>query len=266
MKFPFHQIDSFAEKPFEGNPAAVVLLEEWLPDEILQSIAEENNLPETAFVVPRGEKWGLRWFTPAVEVDLCGHGTLAAAFALFLEGLAQGREVVFESPRSGQLRVLRHDGRHWLDFPIRPAKEVPTDPRIEEALGIRPLWCGQARDLIVLLENEQQVRELEPKFEILEQLDVLGVCPTAPGDECDFVCRFFAPKVGVSEDAVTGSVFCTLLPFWGEKLNKNRLNARQLSRRGGSIVGELHGKRVHIGGHAVDLIRGEMHLRADTGA
>ncbi len=263
MKLPFHQVDSFADRPFEGNQAAVVLLEDWLPDEILQSIAAENNLPETAFVVPRGDDWELRWFTPEVEVDLCGHGTLAAAFALFLEGLAQGREVVFESPRSGTLRVLRHDGRHWLDFPMRPLKEVPIDPILKKALGVEPLWCGRARDLIVLLESEEQVRSLRPDFELLKKLDVVGVCPTAVGDDCDFVCRFFAPKIGVPEDAVTGSVFCSLLPYWGEKLGKERLHARQLSRRGGTIVGEIHGKRVHIGGHAVDVIRGEMHLRLD---
>ncbi len=263
MKLPFHHIDSFADHPFEGNQAAVVLLKDWLPDDTLQAIAEENNLPETAFVVPMGDKWGLRWFTPTVEIDLCGHGTLAAAFALFLEGLAQGREVVFESPRSGTLRVLRHDGRHWLDFPLRPLKEVPIDPRLVEALGVEPRWCGMARDLIVRLESEQQVRKLDPDLEILAQLDALGVCPTAEGDDCDFVCCFFAPKVGVPEDPVTGSVFCSLLPYWGSILGKERLTARQLSRRGGSVVGELHGKRVHIGGHAVDVIRGEMHLRLD---
>jgi PhzF family phenazine biosynthesis protein len=260
MKFPFHQVNAFADQSFAGNPAAVVILDEWLPDKVLQAIAREKNLSETAFVVPQGKSWGLRWFTPSVEIDLCGHATLAAAFALFLDGRAQGREVVFNSPRSGELRVLRHDGRHWLDFPARPAKEVPIDPRLVEALGVRPEWCGEARDLLAVLQSEEDVRALRPDMEMLKQLDVMGVCPTAPGKEVDFVCRFFAPKVGVPEDPVTGSVFCTLLPYWGKRLGKDHLTARQLSERGGEVVGEIHGNRVHIGGHAVETIRGELML------
>lgn len=261
MKLPFYQIDAFADRPFSGNPAAVVLLEEWLPDELLLAIAQENNLSETAFVVPKGEKWGLRWFTPQVEMDLCGHATLAAAFVLFLEGRAQGRDVLFESPRSGSLRVLRHDGRHWLDFPARPVKEVPIDPKLVDALGATPVWCGEGRDVIAVFENEEQIRALDPNPNKLKKLKAMAVCPTAPGTETDFVCRFFAPKVGVPEDPVTGSVFCSLLPYWAERLGKTELTARQLSTRGGEVVGEIHGDRVHIGGHAVEVIRGELHLR-----
>ena len=264
MKLPFYQVDAFAERSFSGNPAAVLLLEEWLPDDILLSIAQENNLSETAFVIPKGEKWGLRWFTPQVEIDLCGHATLAAAFVLFLEGRAQGKELEFVSPRSGSLRVLRHDGRHWLDFPVRPAKEVPVDPALVEALGATPIWCAEARDLIAVFENEDQIRSLAPDMYKLEKLDAMAVCPTAPGTETDFVCRFFAPKVGIDEDPVTGSAFCTLLPYWSERLGKTELEARQLSERGGEVLGVMHGDRVHIGGHAVEVIHGEMHLRRES--
>ena len=237
MKIPFYQVDAFADRSFSGNPAAVLLLEQWLSDDILLAIAQENNVSETAFVIPKGDKWGLRWFTPEVEIDLCGHGTLAAAFVLFLAGLAQGREVEFDSPRSGSLRVLRHDGRHWLDFPARPAKEIVVEPKLVEALGAEPIWCGESRDLIAVFENEEQIRELEPQMGKLKKLKAMAVCPTAPGIETDFVCRFFAPKVGIPEDPVTGSAFCTLLPYWGERLGKTELTARQLSARGGEVRG-----------------------------
>jgi PhzF family phenazine biosynthesis protein len=261
VKLPFFQVDAFTDKPFSGNPAAVVLLKEWLSDSLLLAIAAENMLSETAFVVPGKKGWQLRWFTPTTEIDLCGHATLAAAYALFLQGEAQGKDLVFESPRSGTLKVLRQAGRLWLDFPARPAKEVAVDDRITEALGIRPTWAGKARDLILLLESEKQVADLQPDLRKLKQLDVLGVCPTAPGGGVDFVCRFFAPQVGVSEDPVTGSVFCTLLPYWSERLGKKELRARQLSRRGGEVVGEYRGDRVLIGGHAVAVIKGELDLR-----
>ena len=201
---------------------------------------------------------------PAGGGRLCGHATLAAAFVLFLEGRAQGKEVEFESRRSGNLRVLRHDGRHWLDFPARPAKEVPVDAALVEALGATPSWCGEARDLVALFHNEDEIRKLAPDMQKLKELKPMGVCPTAPGKDTDFVCRFFAPKVGIPEDPVTGSAFCTLLPYWGERLGKTELSARQLSQRGGEILGELHGDRVHIGGHAVEVIHGVMHLRRES--
>jgi len=243
----------------------VVLLDEWLPDEILQSVGLENNLSETAFVVPGTDAFGLRWFTPEIEVDLCGHATLAAAYVLFNEGSVQGESVRFDSP-SGQLSVSRDGEIYNLDFPSRPPEPAACTPELVAALGAEPAEVHGARDLLVVYETEEAIRALAPRFEALGALDAFAVCVTAPGGpaasggEVDFVSRFFAPAAGINEDPVTGSAHCTLIPFWAERLKKKELRAAQLSKRGGEVFCRDCGDRVLIGGRAVEYLRGEISL------
>jgi PhzF family phenazine biosynthesis protein len=257
MRIPLYQIDAFAERPFEGNPAAVCPLASWLPDAILQAIAEENHLSETAFFVPEGGAWTLRWFTPEREVDLCGHATLASAYVLFAGEYAGRNEVRFLS-RSGELRVQRDGKVLTLDFPAD--KGEPCDPPalLADALGVVPLECLRASDYLAVLEDERQVRDLRPDFRRLRDLDGRGLIVTAPGSREDFVSRFFAPKFGIDEDPVTGSAHCTLAPYWAAKLGKTTLTAKQLSRRTGCLVCRVDGGRVFISGRAVEVLRGEM--------
>ncbi len=259
MKLPIYQVDAFTSELFRGNPAAVVILEEKLPDEVLLAIAQENNLSETAFVRPRGDDFELRWFTPRVEVDLCGHATLACAFILFSEQLATGPELRFATA-SGQLLVRREadDGLLSMDFPARPPEPVEISPSLVDALTVRPEAVFKARDLMAVLASEQQVAELTPRIELLAKLDEFSVMVTAAGAEVDFVSRFFAPRVGVDEDPVTGSAHCTLVPYWAERLNKSVLRARQLSARGGELFCTLRGDRVVISGFAVEYLRGHI--------
>ncbi len=262
MKLPIFQIDAFTSALFGGNPAAVVLLDEWLPDEILQAVGLENNLSETAFVVPGVDAFGLRWFTPEIEVDLCGHATLAAAFVLFNEGRVQGDTVRFESP-SGPLSVTRDGEIYNLDFPSRPPEPAAITPELIAALGSEPKEVHGARDLLVVYENEDAIRALEPRFELFGALDNFAVCVTAPGasvGSVDFVSRFFAPAAGINEDPVTGSAHCTLIPFWAQRLGKKELRAAQLSKRGGEVFCRDCGDRVLIGGRAVEYLRGEIYL------
>ncbi|MFQ5653911.1 MAG: PhzF family phenazine biosynthesis protein [Planctomycetota bacterium] len=262
MKLPIHQIDAFTSELFRGNPAAVVLLEEWLPDALLQAIAMENNLSETAFVRPQGEAFGLRWFTPRVEVDLCGHATLASAFVLFEEGLVAAERVRFETS-SGALTVEREGALLLLDFPARPprpSRRAPSAGTIEAALGARPQDVLIARDLLVIHDDEEQIRGLRPDFARIAALDAFAVIASAPGREADFVSRFFAPRAGVPEDPVTGSAHCTLVPYWSERLGKSKLRALQLSERGGELFLEDRGDRVTIAGRATPYLRGEIGL------
>lgn len=259
----FH-VDSFAQTPFAGNPAGVCPLEAPLPAALMQQIAAENGLAETAFFVPRPgvpAEFDLRWFTPAVEIDLCGHATLASAHVLFTHLGFAGPEVTFHS-QSGPLRVTRAaDGRLTLDFPSRPPQELPAHPEgLTDALGATPLRVLAARDLLAVFSSEAEVRALNPDFARIAALEYVGVIATAPGtDGIDFVSRFFAPRVGVPEDPVTGSAHSILIPFWAEKLGKTELRARQISPRGGDLWCRLReGGRVDIGGYAVTYAAGEL--------
>ncbi|HOD33719.1 MAG TPA: PhzF family phenazine biosynthesis protein, partial [Holophaga sp.] len=213
MRLPLYQIDAFADRPFAGNPAAVLPLDAWLPEERMQAIAAENNLSETVFFVPEGEGYRIRWFTPMTEVDLCGHATLAAAFVLFTELRPDLGEVRFASA-SGPLAVERQGDRLVLDFPSRPPQPIPPVPGLAEALGAAILETHLSRDVVAVLGSEAEVRALEPDFSALTRIDHFGFIATAKGNTCDFVSRFFVPKEGIPEDPVTGSAHSTLVPFW----------------------------------------------------
>jgi PhzF family phenazine biosynthesis protein len=260
MQIPIYQVDAFASGLFRGNPAAVCPLERWLPDPILQSIATENNLSETAYYVPAGPgRYHLRWFTPAVEVDLCGHATLATA-SVILEVRREmaAAEVRFDS-KGGELRVEHSDGLYILDFPAHPPAEGPVDARLTPALGAPPSLILSGRVYLCVYEREDQVRALAPDMRTLATLD-RPVIVTAPGIDCDFVSRFFAPGKGVPEDPVTGSAHSTLVPYWSARLKKKKLFARQISRRGGELWCEDRGERVRIGGRAVQYLEGTIHV------
>jgi predicted PhzF superfamily epimerase YddE/YHI9 len=260
MKIPIYQIDAFTEQVFAGNPAAVCPLQAWLADDLMQRIAQENNLAETAFFVPRGEQFELRWFTPEYEIDLCGHATLASAFVIYnFLGYARGA-IHFVSPRSGDLFVERQDNLLVLDFPARAAEKCEPPPALIESLGAAPIETRRNRDYLAVFDSEDEICALAPNFEKLKELDCVGVIVTAKGKDADFVSRFFAPQAGVPEDPVTGSAHCTLIPFWAERLNKTRFHARQVSMRGGELFCELAGARVKIGGYAAPFLQGEIIL------
>lgn len=273
MKLPLYWIDAFAEKVFSGNPAAVVPLPAWPEAALMQRIAYENGLAETAFFVRTGaDRFHLRWFTPELEMDLCGHATLATAFAIFHHLGQSGDRIVFDS-RSGPLAVLRRpDGRLELDFPARPPSPVPPaamPPTLLPGLGLAPQWIGKARDFLCVYASVTDVLALKPDFAALNQINVIGIIVTAPGgDGVDFVSRFFAPNCGVPEDPVTGSAHCTLVPYWAERLGRSQLHARQVSARGGDLLCELvpaaatgqASDRVRMAGHAVLYLRGEISL------
>ena len=257
MKLPLYQVDAFTDRLFRGNPAAVVLLDDWLPDETLAAIAAENNLAETAFVIPRGEVMPLRWFTPAVEVDLCGHATLAAAHVLFGDRFASARRLVFGT-RSGELAVERDGDLLSMDFPSRPGRRIDVTDALAEALGVRPREAYLSRDLLAVVDAEAQVRDLRPDLARIAAIDAFAVIVSAPGNEVDYVYRFFAPRQGVPEDPVTGSANCTLVPYWAARLGKRGLTAKQVSARGGDLRCALRGDRVSIAGRVVEYLRGEI--------
>lgn len=259
MKLPYYEVSAFTTNPFGGNPAGVCPLERWLPDSVLQGIAANNNLAETAFTVPRGNDFELRWFTPTVEMDLCGHATLAAASVLFNERGLSGSEVKFHS-RSGVLAVSRSGDLLTLDFPSRPPTPCAAPETLIRGLGAKPREVLKARDYLVVFASEAEVLALKPDFALLKTLDCLGIIVTAAGSDCDFVSRFFAPSAGVDEDPVTGSAHCTLIPYWAARLGKAKLHARQLSARRGELFCEHEADRVRIGGRAVLYLRGEVHI------
>ena len=257
MELTLYQIDAFANKVFEGNPAAICPLKKWLPDETLQSIASENNLSETAYFVQTANGYHIRWFTPVHEVKLCGHATLASAYVLFdILGDTNDR-VDFES-LSGILTVKR-DG-DWLDmdFPAQPPEVCEAPPALISAFQQTPVQCLRAEDYIVVLENETSVAAADPNMEELKKLDLRGVAITSRAEHYDFVTRFFAPKYGINEDPVTGSAFTQLIPYWAQTLNKNSLKARQVSKRGGEVLCGLSGRRVTISGKAVKYLAGKI--------
>jgi PhzF family phenazine biosynthesis protein len=256
MNIPIYQVDAFTGKLFGGNPAAICPLDLWLPDETMQSIAAENNLAETAFYIRKNGGFHIRWFTPGVEVDLCGHATLAAAHVIMeLRREARQGRVVFDS-KSGELVVTRESDLYALDFPSRPPLETSIDPRLFDALGATPKHALAARDYFCVFDTEADVRALHPNMERLAAIPQFATIVTAPGDECDFVSRFFAPAQGVAEDPVTGSAHCTLIPYWAERLAKTKLHARQISTRGGELWCEDRGERVSIAGKAVTYLEG----------
>jgi PhzF family phenazine biosynthesis protein len=255
MEIPIYQVDAFSSHVFRGNPAAVCPLENWLPDDTLQAIASENNLAETAYFVPTGQRFHLRWFTPGCEVDLCGHATLASAFVLF-QYLNQPGETIFFDTKSGELTVTRSGDLLTMDFPSRPPKTIEADPRVVAAIGGNPLEVLAARDVVLAYETEAEVLALSPDMAALSKLDHFGFIATAPGTKSDFVSRFFAPAKGVPEDPVTGSAHSTLIPYWAKKLGKTELLARQVSKRTGELYCKLEGDRVKIAGHAAPYLKG----------
>ena len=263
MEIPIYQVDAFARSPFTGNSAAVCPLKTWLPDATLQAIAMENNLSETAYFIKEGGAFHLRWFTPGVEVDLCGHATLASAWVIF-EKLEPGRTSVTFQTRSGELTVTRKGDLLAMDFPSRRPEPVRATPPLLEALGGNPVEIWAARDYMVVYETEEEVRALDPDMTLLSKIDRFAVIVTAPGNAgehaCDFASRFFAPAKGVPEDPVTGSAHCSLIPYWAERLGKTHMYARQVSKRGGELYCELHGDRVTIAGRAAPFLEGMIRL------
>jgi predicted PhzF superfamily epimerase YddE/YHI9 len=259
MEIQLFQVDAFTPHVFRGNPAAVCPLEHWLPDPVLQAIASENNLSETAFFVPEDNGFRLRWFTPTTEVDLCGHATLASAFVVFKYLLPEAGEVRFET-RSGRLAVRQAGARLVMDFPARPPVACMVPDRLLQGLGGTPRLVLRSRDYFVVYESEREIRDLQPVMEDLRDLDALGIIVTAPGEEVDFVSRFFAPGAGIPEDPVTGSAHCTLIPYWASRLGRCELSARQISQRGGELGCRLVGDRVEIAGEAVLYLHGTISL------
>jgi PhzF family phenazine biosynthesis protein len=257
MTLQIFQVDAFTGRVFGGNPAAVVLLDRPLPDATLQAIAAENNLSETAFPLRAGDEWRLRWFTPRVEIDLCGHATLATAHVLFGEGIVSQDEIRFETA-SGPLVVRRDGARLSMDFPARPPAPAPCSDALVAALGARPLEVHSTRDTLAVFETEDDVAALRPDFARMEALETFAVIATAPGRGADFVSRFFAPRAGIAEDPVTGSSHCTLIPYWSKRLGKPKLLAHQISARRGELFCEDRGDRVTIAGRAVEYLRGQI--------
>lgn len=259
LKIPVYQVDAFSSRVFSGNPAAICPLKKWLPDEQMQAIAAENNLAETAFFVPNQDGYDLRWFTPKVEVDLCGHATLASAFIIFHD-LAPAAKSVRFATKSGALIVTRDGDLLSMDFPARPPAECEIHPELVGALGGQPEAILAARDYLAVYASEEEVRKLTPNMDLLMGIDKFAVIVTAPGKQADFVSRFFAPAKGVPEDPVTGSAHCTLIPYWSKRLGKKKLHAQQVSARGGDLECESRGERVIISGRAVRFLEGWIYL------
>lgn len=257
MRLPIFHVDAFTDKVFGGNPAAVCPLETWLPTPLMQKIAMENGLAETAFFVPATQGFALRWFTPETEMDLCGHATLATAHVLFHHLGCTLSPLRFQS-QSGELVVTREAGRLTLDFPARMPTPVDVPELILAGLNVRPVEMLKARDYVLVYETEAQITQIRPNTEVLNQinLDPGGICVTAPGQTVDFVSRFFTPQASVFEDPVTGSAHCSLIPYWAQRLGKSVLTARQLSPRGGQLFCQNAGERVLISGAAVTFLEG----------
>ncbi|MCL2404545.1 MAG: PhzF family phenazine biosynthesis protein [Defluviitaleaceae bacterium] len=258
-------VDAFTDELFKGNQAGVCITNEWPDDYLMQKIAFENNLSETAFVVKQGSHYGLRWFTPKVEVDLCGHATLAAAYVVlnFSEISAANTNVQFET-KSGILTVTKVGDLYEMDFPSREPRQIELTANMCNAIGATALEAHLSRDLVLLLDSEQQVRDLSPNFDLIKQLGYFAVVVTAKGIDIDFVSRFFTPGAGVPEDPVTGSAHSTLIPFWAKRLGKDKMVARQLSARGGTLYCENHGERVKISGKAVLYLQGEIFVEDNS--
>jgi len=262
MKLTLYQVDAFTEKLFSGNPAAVCVLNSWLGDEIMQQIAMENNLAETAFLVKNPKHYEIRWFTPELEVDLCGHATLASAHVLFQFFEKDVARLDFHSPRSGALNVEKSDdGFLTLNFPRDETTEVAEVKEITKAIGAEPIKTIQGKtDYLLIYGSQKEIEKITPNFHLLDQLNCRGIIVSAPGEGVDFVSRFFAPQCGIPEDPVTGSAHTTLTPYWSQVLGKTKMTAKQLSPRGGNLICEYLGPRVKIAGKAVLYMKGEVEL------
>src|SRR6056297_576052 len=260
MNQKIYQIDAFTDTIFGGNPAAVCILSAWLSDDLMQKIAAENNLAETAFAVPNDDSYELRWFTPELEVDLCGHATLATAFTLFNYYEHKQNTIRFISPRSGELNVLKNaDGSMTMDFPTDKIAVIEPITALNAAIGLNPIKVFKGKtDYMLVYESQEEIEGIHPNFHLLDQLDCRGVIVTAKGNDVDFVSRFFAPQCGIPEDPVTGSAHTTLTPFWAEELGKTTMTAKQLSQRNGDLNCEYLGERVKISGKAVCYLVGEI--------
>ena len=261
MVLPIYQVDAFTDQIFGGNPAAVCPLEYWPSDDILQNIANENNLSETAFFKKRDTLYVIRWFTPKAEVELCGHATLAAAHVLFNHLKVKGDHLIFESVFSGKLEVTKNKDLLTLDFPVDQIEPALPPDHLIESLGMKPdeIWRGKT-DYLLYFSSQEDIEEIHPDFGRLKHVECRGVIITAPGYDCDFVSRFFAPKFGVNEDPVTGSAHTSLVPFWAHRLNKLEFEATQLSARGGFLQCQLRGDRVLISGQACTYLTGSINL------
>jgi len=259
VPIPYYQVDAFTDRVFSGNPAGVCLLESWLPDSKLQQIARENNLSETAFVVKRGEDFDLRWMTPTMEIDLCGHATLAPAFIIFNE-LGYREPAIRFHTKTGLLGATRDGDRIVLDFPAWETKPCEIPAVLTKALGWIPRELYHNRDFLAVFSSQDELLSLAPEMAALAELECLGVICTAPGKDCDFVSRFFAPGAGIPEDPVTGSAHSTLTPYWAKRLGKAKLHARQLSARGGELWCEDRGSRVGIGGQCALYSRAQIEV------
>ena len=258
-RLAIYQFDAFSSHIFGGNPAAIVPLDKWLEDAVMQSIAEENNLSETAFFVEEGKNYRLRWFTPTIEVNLCGHATLAAAHLIFSEIDTAAEKVSFET-HSGMLTVRREGNGLAMKFPSLPHESCELTDQLKHGLGVTFAQVYGDMDYMVVLDSEEAVRVIQPNFSLLAKVDRRGVIVTATGNDCDFVCRFFAPAAGINEDPVTGSAYSMLAPYWAKRLGKTEMYARQLSRRGGEVKCRLDGDRVIISGQAQLYLKGEITL------
>ena len=261
MKLALFQIDAFSNKVFGGNPACVVPLENWLQDEVLLKIAQENAVAETAFFVRKGKNFHLRWFTPDIEMDLCGHATLATAHCILSELKLESEKVIFET-LSGELEVSLNNGRYLMDLPRRDPISASLPNEIKNALNIQPKKVLKARDYLLVYENQKEIEDIVINREIFDQININpgGVIVTAIGDHCDFVSRYFTPQATILEDPVTGSAHCTLTPYWSKILNKNKMNAQQVSNRKGKLFCELKKDRVEISGKAITYFEGYISL------
>lgn len=261
MIVPIYQVDTFTDRLFSGNPAAVCLLDFWPSDDILQNIAAENNLPETAFFKKRDNLFEIRWFTPLAEVELCGHATLAVAHVLFNHLKYKGNHLIFESVYSGSLEVYKKGDYLTLDFPVDNIEPALPPDHLFQSLGSKPLeiWKGKT-DYLLYYPSQEDIEEIKPDFGLLKKIETRGIIVTAPGYECDFVSRFFAPYIGINEDPVTGSAHTSLVPFWAHRLNQLEFDARQLSARGGFLTCQLKGKRVLISGNTCTYMIGSITL------
>ncbi len=259
MKLKIYQIDAFASEVFKGNPAAVIPLKEWLEESVMQKIAQENNISETAFFVPSGDTFDIRWFTPSTEVALCGHATLASAFVLYEYLKYKDEKITFMS-KSGELTVRKDGEQLIMNFPSKTFKIAKLPDGMLEALGALPVELFQNEDYIMVLDSEKEVRKLSPNFDILKKVKTRGIIVTAKGNNVDFVSRFFAPNVGVDEDPVTGSTHSSLIPYWSKKLGKRHMVAEQVSKRGGIVKCRDLGARVEMSGSAVCYLTGDIHI------
>ena len=261
MRIKLYQVDAFTERVFGGNPAAVCILDEWLDDELMQSIAAENNLSETVFAVKLDSAYEIRWFTPNSEVDLCGHATLACAHVLFEHYHFPGDKIIFQSMSKGELAVMREGEFLTLDFPADPPEKIDDPQKLLDAIGKPAVESYRgSSDYMLLYDTQRDIEDISPDFARLSEIDLRGIIVTAPGNDTDFVSRFFAPKLEINEDPVTGSAHTTLTPFWSERLGKKALTARQLSRRKGDLRCKLLDSRVHITGKAVTYLGGEIEI------